>query len=90
MDNFCEVFVSATEFCRNNKSQQIKSQNLCDTLRRQILSQCKISPVHTKRFVSAMRCHRDVLLALTFTQGVICHCDLLLQLIVSDALNRSC
>ena len=27
MDNFCEVFVSATEFCRNNKSQQIKSQN---------------------------------------------------------------
>ena len=79
MDNFCEVFVSATEFCRNNKSQQIKSQNLCDTLRRQILSQCKISPVHTKRFVTA-KCHLNVLLAL---QDLCARSDLLPRLVAA-------
>ena len=34
-----KIFVSSTEFCRSNMSQKIKSENLCDSTRQQILLQ---------------------------------------------------
>ena len=50
-----------TEFVRNKVEVEVEVE--VDMLRSQILSQYKICPVHTKRFVTVM-CHRNVLLAL--------------------------
>ena len=58
---FVKVFLSATEFCRSNMLQKIKSDRICATyrgdkilLQRQRFSQ--ISPVHSKRCVAATCC----------------------------------
>ena len=60
---FVKIVVSATEFCRSNMLQKIKSDRICVTCRgNKILLQRqrffhKISPVHPKWFVSMMCCH---------------------------------
>ena len=54
LEYFCENLCSATEFCRSNMLQKIKSDRICVTCRgNKILLQRqrffhKISPVHTK------------------------------------------
>ena len=51
---FCENICSATEFCRSNMLQKIKSDRICVTCRgnkfccRDIKDFHKISPVHTQ------------------------------------------
>ena len=63
LEYFCENLCSATEFCRSNMLQKIKSDRICVTCRgNKILLQRqrffhKISPVHPKWFVSMMCCH---------------------------------
>ena len=67
LEYFCENLCSATEFCRSNMVQKIKSDRICVTCRcNKILLQRqrffhKISPVRTKWFVSTMCCHNMLL-----------------------------
>ena len=57
LHDFCRKSVSTIALCSCNKSQKIKSDNLCDFLRRQNsvaeTDFYKNSPVHTKRFIAA-------------------------------------
>ena len=69
LEYFCKNLCSATEFCRSNMLQKIKSDRICVTccgnkilLQRQRFFH-KISPVHTKWFVSMM-CRHNMLLQL--------------------------
>ena len=89
LEYFCENLCSATEFCRSNMLQKIKSDRICVTcrgnkilLQRQIFSQ-NFSSTHK------VICLHDVLpqhvaatSRQTCTDGVICRHDLLLQLVV--------
>ena len=61
LENFCEIFVSSTEFCHCNDSHQLILTWFCMTccsdkvlLQRQFFEKMCNSPVHTKQFVAAM------------------------------------
>ena len=66
---FVKIFVSAYhEFCRSNMLQKIKLARICATCHCRVKKFCcrdkdfyKISPVHTKQFVTTM-CYRNMLL----------------------------
>ena len=60
LENFCEIFVSSTEFCHRNYSHKLKLIWFCMTccsdkvmLQRQFFENTCNSPVHTKQFVAA-------------------------------------
>ena len=75
---FVKIFVSATEFCRSDTLQKIKSDRICATCRgnkillqrHEAISRCDVSPQHV-----AATSRR------TCTHGVICRRYLLLQLV---------
>ena len=85
---FVKISVSATEFCRSNLLQKIKSDRICATCRgdKILLQRQRFSPNFSSTHEAICRCdvspqHVAATSRRTCIHGVICRRDLLLQLV---------
>ena len=86
LEYFCENLCSATEFCRSNMLQKIKSDRICATCRgdKILLQRQRFSQNFCSTHEAICRCdvspqHVAATSCRTCTHGVICRRDLLLQ-----------